>query len=438
MATDFTKPTLDELVARMLTDVQSELPESNPFLDQSWLQATIVGLGLRFYETYTQLQTMYNALFLTTSPNDFLESWGSIWGLSRLAATSSSGTVNASGTVGSSIEIGNTLTSSDGLLYDVNANAVIALVSYSVTLTRTGSVVTATTSTDHMFTTGQTVTISDADQDDYNGDFVVIYISSTEFSYTISTTPTTPATGTITAEANMAQVSITSADTGSDTNKDAGDNLTFSNSISGIDSTTYVGPDGLSGAADIEDDDDYRTRILYRIQNPISNFSISQIEDICYQINGVTRVWVQPTTPELGSVTIYFVRDNDSNIIPSAANITQVKNALTSPLVLPATTDPDSQIIVNAPSPITIDFTFTVITPETSTMIAAIEANLQAFFTENMGVGDDLLSVAYNSIIYNTVDPDTGDRVTAFTLSEPSGDVSVGDSEIGVLGEINY
>jgi len=67
-------------------------------------------------------------------------------------------------------------------------------------LTRDGTTVTATVAAGHGFATGQTVRIAGANEPDYNGDFVVTSTGSTTFTYTIAATPTTPATGTITAK----------------------------------------------------------------------------------------------------------------------------------------------------------------------------------------------------------------------------------------------
>ncbi len=66
-------------------------------------------------------------------------------------------------------------------------------------LTRDGTTVTGTLSTGHGFASGQTVRIAGANEPDYNGDFVVTVLSATQFTYEITGTPTTPATGTITA-----------------------------------------------------------------------------------------------------------------------------------------------------------------------------------------------------------------------------------------------
>lgn len=64
-------------------------------------------------------------------------------------------------------------------------------------LTRSGSTVTATTTEDHNLTTSDVTNISGANETEYNGDQTVTVTSPTTFTYTISGTPTTPATGVI-------------------------------------------------------------------------------------------------------------------------------------------------------------------------------------------------------------------------------------------------
>jgi len=68
-------------------------------------------------------------------------------------------------------------------------------------LTRSGSTVTATTATAHGYATGRRVEIRGAVETDYNGDFAITVTSTTEFTYTIIGTPTSPATGTMFANA---------------------------------------------------------------------------------------------------------------------------------------------------------------------------------------------------------------------------------------------
>lgn len=136
-----------------------------------------------------------------------------------------------------------------------------------------------------------------------------------------------------------------------------------------------------------------------------------------------------------GQVIVYFMRDNDPNPIPAGSEVTKVRdNILT---IKPANTA-DSDVVVSAPTAQTVDFTFTELTPATSTMRSAISANLRQFFDERTSVGVDIDEDAYRSAIFNTVDPVTGDVVQSFELSAPSGDISIGVGEIGVLGNITY
>lgn len=70
-------------------------------------------------------------------------------------------------------------------------------------ISRSGSTATVTTSAAHSLKAQDRVTISGADQSDYNGTITVLTVpSTTTFTYRVSNSPTTPATGTITAQWN--------------------------------------------------------------------------------------------------------------------------------------------------------------------------------------------------------------------------------------------
>lgn len=72
--------------------------------------------------------------------------------------------------------------------------SVVAAVS---SITRSSSTATVTTSAAHGLTTGDYVTVSGADQSEYNVTAQVTVTSTTVFTYTVSGTPATPATGTL-------------------------------------------------------------------------------------------------------------------------------------------------------------------------------------------------------------------------------------------------
>jgi hypothetical protein len=65
-------------------------------------------------------------------------------------------------------------------------------------ITRAGSIATAATTAAHNLRTGNIVTIADAVQTEYNGTFQVTVVDDYTFTYTITGTPASPATGTIT------------------------------------------------------------------------------------------------------------------------------------------------------------------------------------------------------------------------------------------------
>ncbi len=75
--------------------------------------------------------------------------------------------------------------------------------SLSATITRSGTTATVTTAANHSFSAGQQITVSGADQSQYNGSFTVASVGSplptNTLTYTVTTAPTSPATGTITA-----------------------------------------------------------------------------------------------------------------------------------------------------------------------------------------------------------------------------------------------
>jgi uncharacterized phage protein gp47/JayE len=302
-------------------------------------------------------------------------------------------------------------------------------------LTQVSGTATATTSSDHNLASNISVTIAGANETEYNGTFTILVTGSDTFTYSVDAGAASPATGTITATFNTASIEVTSDDFGQDANVDAGTAVTLSSPIAGVNDTAYVQYDGLTGGTDSETDSDFRNRYIERWQNPVTLFNDAAIETKAKEISGVTRVWIEDATPALGQVTIYFVRDNDTPIIPSAGEITEVKNnILTIKPALPA----DSDIIVSAPTAVTVNFTFTAISPDTTTMRTSIESNLTQLFAEDTEIGVDLLESRYLGAIINTIDTTTGQKLDTFSLSTPSGDISISSGQLAVLGTITF
>jgi len=141
------------------------------------------------------------------------------------------------------------------------------------------------------------------------------------------------------------------------------------------------------------------------------------------------------TVIALGQVRTFFMRDNDADPIPTAGEVQDVKDRLET--IRPANTSTGNNI-VEAPVPLAVPFVFTEISPNTPTMRAAVDANLGQFFDEQTTPGGATTESAYRAAIQNTVDPDTGETLGAFSLSTPAGDITPNNNAIATLGAVSY
>lgn len=428
-------PSYKNLIDRTRSDVRNELPNSDPTIFGSFLRAMSDSLASRAYDIVLLIRQALDQFFPQTSSGLYLERWAGYEDLTRLDATTSLGTISVTGTGGVSIPVSTVFTGSNGLKYTSQAGVSITSKSFSITsLTRSGTTVTAT-ATAHPLSSFNSVAISGAVETEYNGTFEVTVIGLNTFQYEIVGTPSTPATGTILGGVDNAIVTVRSDLTGQAQNLTNGASMTLDTPITNVDNTAYVTFDGISGGTDLETDDELRARVLESRANPVANFNKASIEKVVRSVAGVTRVFVQEITPSVGDVTIYFFRDNDVNPIPSAGNINTVKDKILE--TLPATSDP-SNVYVLAPTIKTTDFTFTSITPDTPTMRTSIQNSLLAFFEDKTDFEVNVTQDQYRSAIQETQDTETGEFLTSFVLSSPSGDITVASGEIAGLGVVTF
>ena len=428
--------TASEVEARSKADVQRELAQSNPFLKNSWLGAIVTAAANRIFDFYLQLNAAIRESFPDTATGEFLTRWAAIWGKTLIAASKSSGNVVATGTATSVVPSGTTMTVTGvGDFIRTSAATISAQVLNVVDFTRVGQTATAKFASSHNLANGVSVTHAGASNSEYNGTFVITVTADDEYEFTVIGTPPDELGTSATASFTTASVPIESVDFGAAVNLDAGTQLSLQSPIIGVDDTLTVDFGELGGGTDQEIEASLRDRLLDRIQNPVAHFNVSDITEKAKEIAGVTRVFVQEITPAVGQVTIFFMRDNDDNPIPTASEVTTVKDQILT--IKPANTG-DADVIVSAPTGVSVDFTFTALTPNTSTMRTAITANLEQFFDESTEVGVNVDEDAYRSAIFNTVDTVTGDLVSTFTLSAPSGDVVIAAGEIGILGNVVY
>ena len=507
-------PSSQQIFERINTDIINELNELDPYLRTSFIRAINAADSKAFYELYQTVQQMIDLYYNPTG--EYLDKFAAEYGLTRNPATLATGNIVFTGTATSTIPISTQVTSDDGNIYQTTAAGTITATTLTISsLTRSGSTVTATTSGNHGLASSLSVVISGANETEYNGTYAINVTGLTTFTYSITTTPTTPATGTIQGDIDYANVAVTSTEYGASQNKDAGASLGLASPISGVNATAYVDFSEIAGGSDVESDDDFSTRYIFRRQNLPANFNKTDIIQQAKLVNGVTRVWVQgagefdssitatgvtrngdylavfnktahglyngqaitvtganeteynvvqkkilkidadnfgylvsgtPSTPAtgtivasfpvaaLGQVRVFFVRDNDTSIFPSAGEITDVYNKI---LEIKPSTMSASDVIVDAPTAVTVNFTFSAITPNTAAMQTAIKNALTDYFNSSANLATDIRAIDYNSVINSVVDSG-GNQLQSFTLTSPITDISVGISELAVLGTVTF
>lgn len=428
-----------DVVGRMQTDVKAELPNSNPWLKNSYIKAQIQGFGNRIFDHgYFQLKNLMKQLTPYGSESVWLQFWADIKNILPNTALPADGPITITGTVGTSVPIDRVYTIGT-IEYTLDAAVTIATNTKTVSvLTSSGGTATCLTDDDHGFATGKDVIIAGATQSDYNGTFSITVTGAKSFTYPISQGASSPASGTITASMDMAtgQVTadLTTSDGGVETNQENGAEIVIQTSIAGIDDTAVVQWDGLTGGTDDETASEYKSRIVERWQNPLAEFNAARIKSEAKKIDGVTRVWVyQPGDGDVvaGEVKIYFTRDNDESIVPESGEVTDVKDQILT--IKPANTL-DSDVIVPGITGIAIDVTVANVSPNTVSMQNAIRATINSYYRGGISESEDHTVDKLSSAIQQTYDAEAGEKLVSFTLIKPISDTPVSQGEIAIEG----
>jgi len=120
-------------------------------------------------------------------------------------------------------------------------------------------------------------------------------------------TYTTGATATVDGTGSLS-VTIVATSAGSDGNADPGTTVALGVAVSGLQSSGTITGTVASGA-DIEDNDDLRTRMLAAYQNTPQGGDLSDYVGWALAVPGVTRAWCAPNGFGAGTVVIYTTWD---------------------------------------------------------------------------------------------------------------------------------
>jgi len=187
---------------------------------------------------------------------------------------------------------------------------------------------------------------------------------------------------TTTAGTNTAVVEA--VDAGALGNADAGLVLTLVQPVEGLASTFTVLAPGLIGGVAQESIESLRARVVRSYRVIPHGGSKDDYETWALECPGVTRAWCRRNYLGPGTVAVFFMRDDDLNPIPDADQLADVK-AYIEPL-RPVT----AELYVLAPVPKPVVYSIRL-TPDTTAVRAAVEAQLRDLHNREAGLGDALL-----------------------------------------------
>jgi uncharacterized phage protein gp47/JayE len=229
---------------------------------------------------------------------------------------------------------------------------------------------------------------------------------------------------------------------GTASNSEGGTALSVVSGVTGDVTAVTVAAGGIVAGADVEDDESFRARILFRKRNPPHGGSAADYVMWATSVSGVTRAFVERLHAGAGTVRVFVLMDTlYPNGIAPVAEIERVADYIEA--VRPA----GAIVTVAAPRPRVIDIQIAGLTPDNLATREAIVAGLRAAFARLSRVaGQDVAtasmpylarpSVFSRSWIWQTIANASGEE--SHRLNLPLVDVQLSPGEIAVLGTVTF
>ncbi len=203
--------------------------------------------------------------------------------------------------------------------------------------------------------------------------------------------------------------------------------------VSQMNSDGVVASSGIGLGADAESDEGLRARLLFRLRNPPHGGAAHDYVAWAREINGVTRVFVDPVTETNSrtTVAVWFLMDDlYANGIPQGADVARLKAYI-------ETVRPAGAIVqVAAPTPVSVNVSV-AIAPDTVAVRDQVRTELEDFFRRSAAVSTvtDPFTL-YKSKLDEAIAIAAGED--HHTLSAPSGNVTYTAGQIPVLGTLTF
>lgn len=250
--------------------------------------------------------------------------------------------------------------------------------------------------------------------------------------------------GTTSVTAVLPDISDDVTGGGASGNAEAGTILTLDSNAPGIENqvTLLV---AATGGADIEDEEDFRSRGLLAFQNPPQGGSDADYKSWALAVYGVTRAWVKRRLNGAGTVGVYIMCDNNSNggFPVGTDGISQLEDwgavkatgdqLAVADYIYPRQTD-TAIVFVCSPIQKTINLVIAGLNDADSTTVAAIKAALTDLFFD--AAQPDGTGRVYLSDINLAISSISG--TTGYILNSPSANITFNVGEIPVLGTVSF
>lgn len=217
---------------------------------------------------------------------------------------------------------------------------------------------------------------------------------------------------------------VEALEAGTSGNLDDGTPMRLMTPVSGLSSTGYA--DSVEGGTDLEDIEDWRSRIMARWYYTPQGGADSDYQIWATDVAGITRAWVFRHYAGRGTVGVMPANSDLDNPVPDATLIDAVKQ-----YILPLAPVAGSGLFVFPPELKKIDFEIALAKDTTAIRDAVVKEIKSAIFRDGEPGGKIYLSRISEAISLAT-------NQYAHKLITPTNDIELGAYELPVLGSITW
>lgn len=208
-------------------------------------------------------------------------------------------------------------------------------------------------------------------------------------------------------------------------NAPAGTALSLVSPNVGVQDQGEVAAGGLAAGTDEERLEAWRARVIADFRRVPHGGDEEDYENWAMEVPGVTRAWARGNYMGLGTVAVFFARDNDSNPIPGAEAVAAVLAHLESKRPVTA------EVYALAPKPLPVEYRI-ALTPDSATLRARVEASLRDLHLREGDLGQRLLWTHMGEAISGT--PGEEDH----RLEAPAADVVPAADQLPTFGGVEW